>query len=162
MAVKCPQKGEVAAVGPAAGAVEAVEVVGTGDDTGIGPGSATPPTLRRCCGIGERSRSRPRSGSIDPVSVTDVDHLYDDFPHLQFDRPSDGVLRITLDGPGLEDYVRSALDPERPVTINVIDIGDDPDRQTWESVATITGGGYLNLPAADSPELISAIGRLLG
>ncbi|MCB1289618.1 MAG: hypothetical protein KDB47_18395, partial [Mycobacterium sp.] len=68
----------------------------------------------------------------------------------------------TLDGPGLEEYVRSALDPERPVTINVIDIGDDPDRQTWESVATITGGGYLNLPAADSPELISAVGRLLG
>ena len=26
---------------------------------------------------------------------------YDDFPSLRFDRPADGVLRITLDAPGL-------------------------------------------------------------
>ena len=26
---------------------------------------------------------------------------YEDFPHLSFDRPVDGVLRLTLDGPDL-------------------------------------------------------------
>ena len=26
---------------------------------------------------------------------------YDEFPHLRFDRPAEGVLRITLDAPGL-------------------------------------------------------------
>src|SRR5204862_7936268 len=32
---------------------------------------------------------------------------YADYPDLSFDRPSDGVLRITLDGPGL-----NAVDPK--------------------------------------------------
>ena len=149
MAVKCPQKGEVAAVGPAAGAVEAVEVVGTGDDTGIGPGSATPPTLRRCCGIGERSRSRPRSGSIDPVSVTDVDHRYDDFPHLQFDRPSDGVLRITLDGPGL-----NAVDADvhRELADVWLAVARDPDTR----VALLRGAGRA-FSAGGSFELLDGM-----
>lgn len=67
----------------------------------------------------------------------------------------------TLDGPGLQEFVSSAVDPERPVAINVIDIGDDPDRPVWEAVAQATGGSYLSAPAPDSPEVIAALGRLL-
>ena len=58
MAVKCPQKGEVAAVGPAVGVDEEDEVVGTGEDTGIGPGSATP----RRYAAAVRSASDPAPG----------------------------------------------------------------------------------------------------
>ena len=54
------------------------------------------------------------------------------------------------------------IDVTTDKVVKSLDVGDDPDRPTWESVAAITGGGYLNLPATDSPELISAIGRLLG
>ncbi len=68
----------------------------------------------------------------------------------------------TLDGPGLEDFIRSAADPARPVAVNIIDVGDDPDRATWESVAKLSGGGYQNVPAADSPDLVAAVGRMLG
>ena len=68
----------------------------------------------------------------------------------------------TLDGPGLQDFVTSAVDPNRPVAINVIDIGGDPDRPVWEAVAKLTGGSYTGVPSADSPELTAAISRLLG
>jgi len=67
----------------------------------------------------------------------------------------------TLDGDGLQDFVKSALDPSRPVAINVIDIGDDPDRSVWEAVAQLTGGSYTDVPAADSPELVAALSRTL-
>ena len=39
----------------------------------------------------------------------------------------------TLDGPGLQQYIQSALDQNRPVDVNVIDIGNDPDQSTWAS-----------------------------
>lgn len=68
----------------------------------------------------------------------------------------------TLDGPGLEDFVASAVDPERQVVINVIDVGEDPDRPTWEAVAQSTGGSYQSVPGPDSPDLAAAITRLLG
>lgn len=67
----------------------------------------------------------------------------------------------TLDGPGLEDYIRGATDPERPVAVNVIDFGDDADRGTWESVANLSGGSYQNLATSASPELTAAIATLL-
>ncbi|MGE2717228.1 hypothetical protein ACQI4L_24490 [Mycolicibacterium litorale] len=63
----------------------------------------------------------------------------------------------TLDGPGLEAFIRDAFDPARPVAVNVIDFGDDPDRATWESVARTTKGQYQNLATSDSPELAAAI-----
>jgi len=68
----------------------------------------------------------------------------------------------TLDGPGLQEFVNSSFDPERPVAINVIDIGEDPDRPTWEAVTQATGGSYQTVPASDSPELAAAITGLLG
>ncbi|BCI53450.1 hypothetical protein NIIDNTM18_27280 [Mycolicibacterium litorale] len=67
----------------------------------------------------------------------------------------------TLDGPGLEAFIRDAFDPARPVAVNVIDFGDDPDRSTWESVARTTGGQYQNLATSASPELTAAITTLL-
>lgn len=57
----------------------------------------------------------------------------------------------SLDGDGLQAFVRSVLDPNRPVAVNIIDIGDDSDRPVWESVAQLTGGSYTDVPAADSP-----------
>lgn len=67
----------------------------------------------------------------------------------------------TLDGAGLQAFIRDAFDPARPVAVNVIDFGDDPDRATWESVAQTTGGTYQNLATSDSPELTSAVTTLL-
>ncbi|BBY15915.1 hypothetical protein [Mycolicibacterium litorale] len=67
----------------------------------------------------------------------------------------------TLDGPGLEAFIRDAFDPARPVAVNVVDFGDDADRGTWESVARTTGGQYQNLATSDSPELTAAITAML-
>jgi hypothetical protein len=67
----------------------------------------------------------------------------------------------TLDGPGLKDYVKSAVDQNRPVAINVIDIGDDSDSATWQSVAQLSGGTYQSFPAADSPDLVAAVTAML-
>ncbi|MCB0924985.1 MAG: hypothetical protein KDB50_10665 [Mycobacterium sp.] len=67
----------------------------------------------------------------------------------------------TLDGDGLQEFVASALDPNRPVAINVIDIGDDPDRPVWEAVTQLTGGSYADVPGADSPEFVAALAQAL-
>ncbi|MFM8599726.1 MAG: hypothetical protein ACKOB8_12095 [Mycobacterium sp.] len=68
---------------------------------------------------------------------------------------------LTLDGPGLQDFIRSALDPARPVAVNVIDFGADPDRPTWEAVAQLTGGTYTSVAGSDSPDLAAALSRTL-
>ena len=68
----------------------------------------------------------------------------------------------TLDGAGLQDYVRKTFDPARPVAINVIDFGADPDRSAWESIAQATGGSYQNLTTSDSPALTTAVSTYLG
>ncbi|HET9876471.1 MAG TPA: hypothetical protein VFQ37_12015 [Mycobacterium sp.] len=67
----------------------------------------------------------------------------------------------TLDGPGLQDFIRQAADPERPVAVNVIDFGGDPDRATWQAVARISGGSYQNLTSSASPDLATALSTLL-
>jgi Bacterial extracellular solute-binding protein len=68
----------------------------------------------------------------------------------------------TMDGAALRDYVRKAFDPARPVAINVVDFGADPDRGAWESVAQTSGGSYQNLPSSDSPDLTTAVATFLG
>ena len=68
----------------------------------------------------------------------------------------------TLDGSGLQEYVRRSFDPAKPVAINVIDFGSDPDRATWEAVAQISGGTYQNLSTSTSADLTSAIATFLG
>jgi hypothetical protein len=68
----------------------------------------------------------------------------------------------TMDGAALRDYVRKAFDPARPVAINVIDFGADPDRGAWESVAQTSGGSYQNLSSSESPDLTTAVATFLG
>lgn len=67
----------------------------------------------------------------------------------------------TLDGPGLQEFIRANTDPERPVAVNVIDFGADADRATWQAVAQLSGGSYQNLRGANSPELTGALNTLL-
>jgi hypothetical protein len=67
----------------------------------------------------------------------------------------------TLDGQGLQNYIKSVIDPNRPVAINVIDFGDDPDRSVWEAVTQLSGGSYQQVAGADSPDLVAAITRML-
>ncbi|MEB3981346.1 substrate-binding domain-containing protein [Mycobacterium sp. 663a-19] len=68
----------------------------------------------------------------------------------------------TLDGPGLQNFIRTGADPAKPIAVNVIDFGADPDRPTWEAVAQLSGGSYQNLPTSASPALATAIGQYLG
>ena len=83
---------------------------------------------------------------------------------------SNSILVITagphtdqsLDGAGLEQYIRGAFDAARPVAVNVIDFGSDSDRATWEAVAQISGGSYQNLASSTGPELTSAVATFLG
>lgn len=67
----------------------------------------------------------------------------------------------TLDAQGLQDFVKGAIDPNRPVSVNVIGIGGDPDRPVWEAVTAMTGGSYADVPTSDSPDLVAAIARML-
>ncbi len=67
----------------------------------------------------------------------------------------------TLDGPGLQDFIRQSTDPAKPVAVNVIDFGSDPDRATWEAVAKLSGGSYQNLGTSASPELGTALTNFL-
>ena len=59
---------------------------------------------------------------------------YDAFPHLRFDRPAAGVLRITLDGPGL-----NAVDHD--VHRELADVWLAVDRDPETNVAVIQGAG---------------------
>jgi len=68
----------------------------------------------------------------------------------------------TLDGPGLQDFMRANTDPERPVAVNVIDFGGDADRAVWQAVAQLSGGTYQNLSGANTPELAGTLNTLLG
>ena len=67
----------------------------------------------------------------------------------------------TLDGAGLQDFIKQSADPAKPVAVNVIDFGRDPDRATWEAVARLSGGGYQNLATSASPELATAVNSFL-
>jgi len=104
------------------------------------------------------------------VSFTTLKIIYDGAVANYRPGMKNSVLVITggphtdqsMDGPGLQDYVRKAFDPARPVAINVIDFGSDPDRAAWESVAQTSGGGYQNLSQSDSPDLATAVATFLG
>ncbi|MDQ1519490.1 MAG: enoyl-CoA hydratase [Actinomycetota bacterium] len=61
-------------------------------------------------------------------------HSYDDFPNLRFDRPSPRVLRITLDGPGL-----NAVD--HAVHRELADVWLAVDRDPDTNVALLQGAG---------------------
>ena len=67
----------------------------------------------------------------------------------------------SLDGAGLQDFIRQSADPARPVAVNIIDFGGDPDRATWEAVAHLSGGSYQNLATSASPDLATAVNTFL-
>ncbi len=68
----------------------------------------------------------------------------------------------SLDGPGLISYIQGAVDQQRPVAVNVINLGNDPDRATWEEVAKTSGGEYRNLSSSTDPGLAAAVSEFLG
>ncbi len=78
-----------------------------------------------------------------------MDETYDAFPSLTFDRPSDGVLRITLDGPGL-----NAVDPD--VHRELADVWRAVDRDPATRVAVLRGAGSA-FSAGGSFELIDGM-----
>jgi hypothetical protein len=110
-----------------------------------------------------------RSTSGGAVSFTTLRMIYDDALANYVAGESNSILVITagphtdrsLDGSGLQDYIRRAADPKRPVAVNVIDFGDDSDRATWQAVARLSGGTYQNLATSNSPELAIALDALL-
>ena len=104
------------------------------------------------------------------VSFTTLRMIFTDMMANYRQGQNNSILVITagphtdqsLDGPGLQQYIRGAFDPARPVAVNVIDFGNDSDRATWEAVAQASGGNYQNLTSSAGPELTSAIATMLG
>lgn len=74
---------------------------------------------------------------------------YDEFPHLQFSRPADGVLQVTLSGPNL-----NAVGPE--AHRELADVWMTIDRDPEVRVALLTGAGTA-FSAGGSFDLIDGI-----
>lgn len=104
------------------------------------------------------------------VSFTTLRMIYNEALSKYRDGQANSILVITtgphtdqsLDGPGLQEFIRGAFDPARPVAVNVIDFGGSSDRATWEAVAQASGGSYQHLTSSTSPELTTAITSMLG
>lgn len=103
------------------------------------------------------------------VSFTTLRNVYADAQANFRPGQQNSVLVITsgphtdqsLGADGLQELIRSSADPARPVAVNVINVGDDPDRPTWQAVAQISGGTYQNVTTSDSPELVTALNAML-
>ncbi len=103
------------------------------------------------------------------VSFTTLRIIYGDMLANYRAGQTNSVLVITggphtdqsLDGPGLQDFIKRSVDPAKPVAVNVIDFGADPDRATWEAVAQLSSGSYQNLPTSATPDLATAISTYL-
>lgn len=78
-----------------------------------------------------------------------MDNAYDAFPGLQFDHPRNGVLRITLDAPGL-----NAVSPQ--VHRELADVWLTVDRDSETRVALLCGAGKA-FSAGGSFDLIQGI-----
>src|SRR5436305_3970900 len=81
--------------------------------------------------------------------TTSTNDPYAPFPHLRFDRPTDGVLRITLDGPGL-----NAVDAD--VHRELADVWLAVDRDADTRVALLQGAGKA-FSAGGSFDLVEGI-----
>jgi hypothetical protein len=103
------------------------------------------------------------------VSFTTLRLIYQDMQAKYEAGKMNSILVITsgphtdqsLDGPGLQDFIRRSADPAKPIAVNVIDLGNDPDRATWQAVAQLSGGGYQNLATSASPGLAAAVNAYL-
>jgi extracellular solute-binding protein len=104
------------------------------------------------------------------VSFTTLKMIYDQLKANYRQGQTNSLLVITagphtdqsLDGAGLQQYIRGAFDQGRPIAVNVIDFGNDSDRAAWEAVAQATGGSYQNLTSSAGPELTTAVTQFLG
>jgi Bacterial extracellular solute-binding protein len=104
------------------------------------------------------------------VSYTTLRPLYTEAMANFRDGQPNSVLVITagphtdqsLDDAGLQAFIRQNFEAGKPVAVNVIDFGADPDRSTWEAVAQISGGTYQNLASSAGPELATALSTVLG
>jgi hypothetical protein len=104
------------------------------------------------------------------VSFTTLRLLYDQLKANFRQGQNNSLLVITagphtdqsLDGSGLQQYIKGAFDQGRPIAVNVVDFGNDSDRTAWEAVAQASGGSYQNLSSSTSPELTAAITQFLG
>jgi len=104
------------------------------------------------------------------VSFTTLRMLYQETQAKYVAGQPNSILVITagphtdqsLDGPGLQNFIRTSADAAKPIAVNVIDFGADPDRATWAAVAQLSGGGYQNLSTSASPDLATAINQFLG
>jgi hypothetical protein len=132
--------------------------------------------------LSDQVRGQPRSAALTSalndqtasgggaVSFTTLRLVYDQLKTNFRQGQSNSLLVITtgphtdqsLDGQGLQQYIRGAFDPARPIAVNVIDFGSDSDRATWEAVAQVTGGDYRNLAISAGPDLTTAVTQFLG
>ncbi|MUL85451.1 MULTISPECIES: substrate-binding domain-containing protein [unclassified Mycolicibacterium] len=104
------------------------------------------------------------------VSFTTLRMLYAEALSKFHEGQANSILVITtgphtdqsLDGAGLQEFIRGAFDPARPVAVNVIDFGGGSDRATWEAVAQASSGTYHHVSSSASPELANAVNTLLG
>ncbi|WP_459955451.1 vWA domain-containing protein, partial [Mycobacterium avium] len=109
------------------------------------------------------------SSSGGAVSFTTLRMIYQDMQSNYHAGQTNSILVITagphtdqtLDGPGLQDFIRKSADPAKPIAVNIIDFGADPDRTTWEAVAQLSGGSYQNLATSASPDLATAVNAFL-
>src|SRR6185437_6046168 len=103
------------------------------------------------------------------VSFTTLRMIYQDMQANYRAGQTNSLLVITtgphtdqsLDGPGLQDFIRKSADPAKPIAVNVINFGADPDRSTWEAIAQLSGGSYQNLATSASPDLATALNAFL-
>ncbi len=103
------------------------------------------------------------------VSFTTLRLIYQDMQTNYRAGQSNSILVVTsgphtdqtLDGQGLQNFIRTNADPTKPIAVNVVDLGADPDRATWEAVAQLSGGGYQNVATLASPDLATAISTFL-
>ncbi|QPG46201.1 MULTISPECIES: VWA domain-containing protein [unclassified Rhodococcus (in: high G+C Gram-positive bacteria)] len=59
------------------------------------------------------------------------------------------------------DLVAAAGDPDRPVRIDVVALGDDTNRNTLQTLADRTGGALVPVATTDGPDLAAAIRKLM-
>lgn len=104
------------------------------------------------------------------VSYTTLRSLYTEAMANFLDGQPNSVLVVTagphtdqsLDDAGLQAFIRQNFEVAKPVAVNVIDFGADPDRSTWEAVAQISGGNYQNLASSAGPELAATLSTMIG
>jgi hypothetical protein len=128
--------------------------------------------------LGDGPRSQALATNLDgqvasgggAVSFTTLRLMYPDAVSNFREGQPNSVLVITsgphtdqsLDGPGLQDFIKQTFNQAKPVAVDVIDFGGDSDRATWEAVAQATGGTYQNVASSAGPELTAALTNALG